>query len=48
MLALTLFGRPEAFGPREVPRWAAALVAAARRVTGAIGGHEPVEATGWR
>ncbi len=48
VLALTLFGRPEAFGPREVPRWAAALVAAARRVTGAIGGHEPVEATGWR
>lgn len=48
VLALTLFGRPELFGPREVPRYAAALVAAARRVTGAIGGHEPVEATGWR
>jgi len=48
VLALTLFGRPRMFGPREVPRYAAALVAAARRVTGAIGGHEPVEATGWR
>ncbi|HST40016.1 MAG TPA: helix-turn-helix domain-containing protein [Conexibacter sp.] len=48
VLSLTLFGRPSRFGPRDVPRYAAALVAAARRVTGAIGGHEPVEATGWR
>lgn len=48
VLSLTLFGRPSRFGPREVPRYAAALVAAARRVTAAIGGHEPVEAGDWR
>lgn len=48
VLSLTLFGRPDQFGPRDVPRYAAALVAAARRVTGAIGGHEPVEASSWR
>jgi DNA-binding IclR family transcriptional regulator len=48
VLSLTLFGRPSRFGPREVPRYAAALGAAARRVTAAIGGHEPVEAGGWR
>lgn len=48
VLSLTLFGRPSRFGPREVPRYAAALVEAARRVTAAIGGHEPVEAGAWR
>ena len=48
VLSLTLFGRPDQFGPRQVPRYAAALVAAARRVTGAIGGHEPVEAASRR
>lgn len=42
VLSLTLFGRPSQFGPGDVPRFTAALVAAGRRVTAAIGGHVPV------
>lgn len=41
VMSLTLFGRPSRFAPRQVPRYAAALTAAVRRVTAAIGGREP-------